>query len=161
MLDGPFLEVVGLDDAVAGKGFVHHRGQFGVAVLDDDSRFADLAAENDDGNEADGKSQHRNQRKFGIHIEKHGTHHDYHRGGVFDDDGERAGDGVLQGHGIGVDARHQITGVGFGKKTDRKVLEMGEQPDAEIGDGADGGPLEAIDIQICEHAAQNKHERHQ
>ena len=69
LLDGPGFEVVCLDDAIAGEGFVHHRCKFGIAVLDDGGGFAHLAAEDDDGDEANGKNQRYDQHELGVHFQ--------------------------------------------------------------------------------------------
>ena len=63
--DGVF-QVVGLDDAVAGEGFVHQVGQLGVVFLHGAGGFADFAAVNHDRHDAHGKNHDGNQRQRGV-----------------------------------------------------------------------------------------------
>ena len=116
--------------------------------MNDGAGFAHFAAVDDDGNETNGKNQRYGQHEFGVQNQQI-NHHAYHRHRILYHDCQRRSDGVLQRAGVRVDARHQIAGTGLNKKTDGKILEMGEQSGAQIGDGADGDPLQAIHIQVA------------
>ena len=108
--------------------------------MNDGTGFAHFAAVNDDGDETNGKNQCYDQHEFGVQIQQaRQAAHYRHR--ILYHNREGRSDGVLQCAGVRVDARHQITGAGPDKKTDGKILKMGEQPGAQVGDGADGNPL--------------------
>ena len=61
------FEVVGLDNTVAGEGFVHQVGQFGIVRLHSTGGFADFASIDDDRHQAQRKNHDGHERERWLH----------------------------------------------------------------------------------------------
>src|ERR1017187_6930801 len=148
-----FFQVVGFDDAVAGEGFMHQVGQFGVVFLHGAGGFADFAAINHNRHDAHGKHDDGNQCQRGVRRELK-SQQDDDGDGIFDGGRKRTADDAGKHLRVVGDARDQIAGAGAVEKAERKILQMAEQFRADVGDGMHGRPVGQVNAQVLQQVPQ-------
>src|SRR5207248_6876249 len=88
LIEHRLLEVVGLDDAIGGEGFVHQIAQIGDVALHRPRGFADFAAINNNGYQAHRQHDYRDQCEIGLLRPEVDQQND-DGNGVFDHRGQR------------------------------------------------------------------------
>lgn len=147
------FEIVGLDNAMTGEGLGHDLHQAGGLRLHLAAGPANFAVVNGQGNQAKRQDNQREQGQFSRlrPVQQQGQHADQ-RDRVTDDDRGGAAQNALQRGGVAHDARDEFAAAVFGEKTSGKIQQMRKEAHANVGNGADGRPLQKIDVQVGKQA---------